>query len=131
MILLFLKSNFQFIFLSDFRFESGVLRSQFLILVIFILDHTAQFFFFLVISKEMILKITSFIISFPIFLLPIINFLLQIIISILHSSNKLLIFSNLHLVVFVMIDFTVKFKFLLFECSNLSVSFLEEIVKFL
>ena len=131
MILLLLKSNFQLIFFPDFRFESGVLRSKFLILIIFILDHTAQFFLFLVISEEMILKITSFVISFPIFLLPVINFLLQIIIAILHSSDKLLVFSNLHLVIFVMIDFTVKFQFLLFKCSNLSVSFLEEIVKFL
>lgn len=131
MILLLLKSNFQLIFFPDFRFESGVLRSKFLILIIFILDHTAQFFLFLVISEEMILKITSFVISFPIFLLPVINFLLQIIIAILHSSDKLLVFSNLHLVIFVMIDFTVKFQFLLFKCSNLSVSFLEEIIKFL
>jgi len=84
MALVFLKSNFELVFLPHLRFQPGVLSSEFIILGIFILDHTAQLFLLLIVPEEVILKIPGLAIGFPVLLLPIFNLFLQVVVSVLH-----------------------------------------------
>ena len=57
----------------------------------------------------MILELSGFVFSLTILLLPVIDFSLEIVIAILHLINDLLIFADFNLIVFVVVDFAVKF----------------------
>ena len=57
----------------------------------------------------MILELSGFVFSLTILLLPVIDFSLEIVIAILHLINDLLILADFNLIVFVVVDFAVKF----------------------
>lgn len=60
----------------------------------------------------MILHFASFPIGFAILLLPVLNLSLKGIVILLHLSDYLLVLTDFYLIVFVVVDFTIKLQFL-------------------
>lgn len=79
-----MNCDFHFIFASNFRFKSGILIPEFVVLIILSLDHGAEFFFFLVVPEEVILEVSGFGLNFSVFGLPIVDLPLQSVVSFLH-----------------------------------------------
>lgn len=131
MALLLLESNLQLVLPPDFRLKPGILSSQLIILVVFVLDHAAELLLLLIVAEKVVLEVPGFGVSLPELLLPVLDFPLETIVAFLHSGDNLLVFCDLHLIVLIVVDLTVKLQLLLLERTNLPVPLLQQIIQLL
>lgn len=79
----------------------------------------------------MVFHFSRLAVSIPVLLLPVIDFLLETIVGLLHLGDHLLILVDLDLVVLVVVDLGVKFQLLLLELGQFFVAVLQEVVELL
>lgn len=79
----------------------------------------------------MIFHFAGLAIGIPILLLPVIDFLLETVVGLLHLGDYLLILVDLDLVVLVVVDLGVKFQLLLLKLGQFFVAVLQQVVELL
>lgn len=107
--MLFLVGEFDLVFPSDFWLQPGVLDSELVVLCVFIFDHVAEFFLFLVVLEEVIFELSGFAFGVAVLLLPVVYFPLEVVVTFLHLGRHLFVLAYLDLIVLVVIYFAVEF----------------------
>ena len=104
-----MNCDFHLILASNFRFKSGILIPEFVILIILSLDHGAEFFFFLVVPEEVVLEVPGFGLNLSVFCLPVVDLPLQSVVSLLHLCHQLFVLVDLELVILVVVYLCMEF----------------------
>lgn len=79
----------------------------------------------------MVFHFAGLAVGIPVLLLPVIDFLLEAVVGLLHLGDHLLILVDLDLVVLVVVDLGVKFQLLLLKLRQFFVAVLQQVVELL